>query len=249
MASLSGKIGIVTGGGTGIGRATALSMAKAGAALLIGNRDATKGEEVVQLIQQTGGRAAFQKTDVSRPGDVKALVERAVREYGRLDMAFNNAGVAGQQVPLHQQDIDQASFLFDVNIKGVFYCMKYEIEQMLKTGGGAIVNTSSIFGLNGYPGWSLYTATKHAVTGMTKAAALDYAKQNVRVNAVGPGPVETPLLAKGTGGNPHSYAGFVPMGRIGQPEEIADAVVWLLSDEARFVTGHTLPGDGGVCAQ
>ena len=133
-------------------------------------------------------------------------------------------------MPLHEQDIEKASFLFDVNIKGVFYCMKYEIEQMLKTGGGAIVNTSSIFGLNGYPGWSLYVATKHAVTGMTKAAALDYAKKNIRVNAVGPGPVETPLLAKGTGGDPHSYAAFVPMGRIGQPDEIADAVVWLLSE-------------------
>jgi NAD(P)-dependent dehydrogenase (short-subunit alcohol dehydrogenase family) len=127
--------------------------------------------------------------------------------------------------------------------------MKYEIEQMLGTGGGAIVNTSSIFGLNGYPGWSLYTATKHAVTGMTEAAALDYARLGIRVNAVGPGPVETPLLSKGTGGDPHSCAAFVPMGRIGQPEEIADPVVWLLSDEARYVTGHTLPVDGGVCSQ
>jgi NAD(P)-dependent dehydrogenase (short-subunit alcohol dehydrogenase family) len=249
MANLTGKVGIVTGGGTGIGKATALAMARAGATVVIGNRDAAKGEEVVQLIQQTQGRAVFQKTDVSRPSDVKALVERAVSEYGRLDMAFNNAGVDGQQVPLHEQDIEKASFLFDVNIKSVFYCMKYEIEQMLKTGSGAIVNTSSIFGLNGYPGWSLYVATKHAVTGMTKAAALDYAKQNIRVNAVGPGPVETPLLTKGTGGDPHSYAAFVPMGRIGQPGEIANAVVWLLSDEARYVTGHTLPVDGGVCSQ
>jgi NAD(P)-dependent dehydrogenase (short-subunit alcohol dehydrogenase family) len=249
MADMSGKVGLVTGGGTGIGRATALAMVRAGAALAIGNRDAAKGEEVVALIRQAGGRAVFQKTDASKSGDVKALVERAVAEFGRLDVAFNNAGMDGQQVPLHEQDIEQASSLFDVNIKGVFYCMKYEIQQMLKTGGGAIVNTSSIFGLNGYPGWSLYVATKHAVTGMTKAAALDYAKQNIRVNAVGPGPVETPLLHKGTGGDPHSYAAFVPMGRIGQPDEIADAVVWLLSDEARFVTGHTLPVDGGVCAQ
>jgi NAD(P)-dependent dehydrogenase (short-subunit alcohol dehydrogenase family) len=224
-------------------------MVRAGAALAIGNRDAAKGEEVVALIRQAGGRAVFQKTDVSKPGDVKALVDRCVSEFGRLGLAFNNAGMDGQQVPLHEQDIEDASSLFDVNIKGVFYCMKYEIQQMLKTGGGAIVNTSSIFGLNGYPGWSLYVATKHAVTGMTKAAALDYGKQNVRVNAVGPGPVETPLLHKGTGGDPHSYAAFVPMGRIGQPDEIADAVVWLLSDEARFVTGHTLPVDGGVCAQ
>ena len=172
-----------------------------------------------------------------------------VMEFGRLDLAFNNAGTDGEQVPIHEQDIDKAGVLFDVNIKGVFFCMKYEIEQMLKTGGGAVVNTSSIFGLNGYPGWSLYVATKHAVTGMTKAAALDYAKLNIRVNAVGPGPVETPLLAKGSGGDPHSYASFVPMGRIGQPDEIADAVVWLLSDEARYVTGHTLPVDGGCLPQ
>jgi NAD(P)-dependent dehydrogenase (short-subunit alcohol dehydrogenase family) len=249
MASLKDKVGIVTGGGSGIGKATALAMARAGAALVIGSRDASKSEEVVRAILQGGGRAVFHPTDVSKPADVKALVERAEAEFGRLDIAHNNAGVDGQQVPLHEQDIEKASFLFDVNIKGVFYCMKYEIEQMLKTGGGAIVNTSSIFGLNGYPGWSLYVATKHAVTGMTKAAALDYAKKNIRVNAVGPGPVETPLLAKGTGGDPHSYAAFVPMGRIGQPDEIADAVVWLLSEEARYVTGHTLPVDGGVCAQ
>ncbi len=249
MASLKDKVGVVTGGGSGIGRATALAMARAGAAVLIGNRDAAKGEEVVNSIREDGGQAVFQKTDVSKPDEMTALIDRGVREFGRLDLAFNNAGMDGQQLPLHQQDINNASFLFDVNIKGVFYCMKYEIEQMLKTGGGSIVNTSSIFGLNGYPGWSLYVATKHAVTGMTKAAALDYAKQNVRVNAVGPGPVETPLLAKGTGGDPHSYASFVPMGRIGQPDEIADAVVWLMSDEARYVTGHTLPVDGGVCAQ
>jgi NAD(P)-dependent dehydrogenase (short-subunit alcohol dehydrogenase family) len=249
MADLTGKVAIVTGGGSGIGEASAVAMARAGAAVVIGGRDAGKAEGVVAAIRGTGGRAVFQRTDVSQPAQVKALVERTVDEFGRLDIAHNNAGADGEQVPLHEQDIDGASLLFDVNIKGVFYCMKYEIEQMLKTGGGAIVNTSSIFGLNGYPGWSLYTATKHAVTGMTKAAALDYATQNVRVNAVGPGPVETALLANGTGGDPHSYAAFVPMGRIGQPAEVADAVVWLLSDEARYVTGHTLPVDGGVCSQ
>ena len=249
MASLANKVGIVTGGGTGIGRATALAMAKAGASLVIGKRNAKLGAEVVRAIEQAGGHAVFQVTDVSKPEDAQALVERAVRKFGRLDLAFNNAGMDGEQVPLHEQNIENASFLFDVNIKGVFYCMKFEIEQMLKTGGGAIVNTSSIFGLNGYPGWSLYTATKHAVTGMTKAAALEYAKRGIRVNAVGPGPVETPLLPKGTGGDPHSYAALVPMGRIGQPDEIADPVVFLLSDEARYVTGHTLPVDGGVCSQ
>jgi NAD(P)-dependent dehydrogenase (short-subunit alcohol dehydrogenase family) len=249
MADLTGKVAIVTGGGSGIGEAASLAMARAGATVVIGSRDAAKGERVVETIRQAGHQAIFQPTDVSKPAEAKALVERTVGEFGRLDIAYNNAGADGEQTPLHEQDVDGASFLIDVNIKGVFYCMKYEIEQMLRTGGGAIVNTSSIFGLNGYPGWSLYTATKHAVTGMTKAAALDYAKRNIRVNAVGPGPVETALLAKGTGGDPHSYAAFVPMGRIGQPDEIADAVVWLLSDEARYVTGHTLPVDGGVCAQ
>lgn len=249
MPDLTDKVAIVTGGGSGIGAATAMAMARAGATVVIGGRDAAKGEGVVAAIRQGKGRAIFQPTDVTKPAEAKGLVERAVSEFGRLDIAHNNAGADGEQVPLHEQNIDGASVLFDVNIKGVFYCMKYEIEQMLKTGEGAIVNTSSIFGLNGYPGWSLYAATKHAVTGMTKAAALDYATQNIRVNAVGPGPVETALLANGTGGDPHSYAAFVPMGRIGQPDEIADAVVWLLSDEARYVTGHTLPVDGGVCAQ
>jgi NAD(P)-dependent dehydrogenase (short-subunit alcohol dehydrogenase family) len=249
MALLTNKVVIVTGGGTGIGRAAALAMAKAGASVVIGNRTAAAGEEVASAIEQAGGTALFQATDVSKPEDVQALVQRTVTEFGRVDLAFNNAGADGEQMPLHEQDIDKASLLFDVNIKGVFYCMKYEIDQMLKTGGGSIVNTSSIFGLNGYPGWSLYSATKHAVTGMTKSAALDYAKQGIRINAIAPGPVETPLLAKGTGGDPHSYASFVPMGRIGQPEDIAHPVVWLLSDEAKYVTGHTFPIDGGVCAQ
>jgi NAD(P)-dependent dehydrogenase (short-subunit alcohol dehydrogenase family) len=187
-----------------------LAMARAGASLVIGNRGAKLGEEVVRAIEEGGGVAVFEVTDVSKPEDVKALVARAVKEFGRLDMAFNNAGADGEQVRLDEQDIEKASSLFDVNIKGVFYCMKYEIEEMLATGGGSIVNTSSIFGLNGYPGWSLYSATKHAVTGMTRSAALDYAQQGIRVNAVGLGPVETPLLARGTGGDPHSFASFVP---------------------------------------
>src|SRR5260370_1748398 len=183
MADLKGKVGIVTGGGTGIGRATALVMARAGAALVIGNRDAAKGEEVVALIRQAGGRAEFQKTDVSKHADVKARVERAVAEFGRLDVAFNNAGMDGEQVPLHEQDIEKASFLFDVNIKGVFYCMNYEIEQMLKTGGGAVLNTSSIFGLNGYPGWSLCIAPQHAAPDMPTPPAPPSAHNNPRVNA------------------------------------------------------------------
>ena len=246
---LEDKVGLVTGGTSGIGRETAVLFAKAGVKVVVAGRREPEGQETVDLVRAAGSDGLFVKADVSKASEVDALIQKVVERFGRLDVAFNNAGMDGEQVPLHEQDIDKATMLFDVNIKGVFYCMKFEIEQMLKTGGGAIVNTSSIFGLNGYPGWSLYSATKHAVTGMTKAAALDYAKRGIRVNAVGPGPVETPLLAKGTGGDPHSYAAFVPMGRIGQPEEIADPVVWLLSDEARYVTGHTLPVDGGVCSQ
>src|SRR5271163_1773412 len=151
MASLANKVGIVTGGGTGIGRAAALAMARAGASVVIGNRGALLGEEVVWAIEQAGGHAAFQMTDVSKPEEAKALVQRAVKEFGRLDLAFNNAGADGEQVPLHEQDIDKASLLFDVNIKGVFYCMKYEIEEMLRTGGGSIVNTSSTSGSTAIP--------------------------------------------------------------------------------------------------
>jgi NAD(P)-dependent dehydrogenase (short-subunit alcohol dehydrogenase family) len=246
MTTLANKVAIVTGGGTGIGRAAALALARAGASLVIGNRDAERGKDVVRAVEHAGGRAVFQATDVSKPENAKALVERAVTEYGRLDLAFNNAGTDGEQAPLHELDVDRASWLFDVNIRGVFFCMKYEIDQMLKTGGGAIVNTSSTFGLNGYPSWSLYSASKHAVIGMTKSAALDYSEQGIRVNAIAPGPIDTPLLAKGLA---HGSSPAVPMGRIGRPEEVADPVVWLLSDEASYVTGHTFAVDGGFCSR
>ncbi len=250
------KIALITGGGSGIGRATALALAKAGAAVVIGNRNRDQGQAVVQEIIALGGKAEFLRTDVSKVADVQALVNHAVTRFGRLDLAFNNAGIDGEQKPLHEQDLTVADAVIDVNIKGMFWSMKYEIEAMLKNpanakgeGRGAIVNNSSVFGLSGFALWSLYAASKHALTGMTKVAALDYATQGVRINAVGPGPIETPLLAKSAAGNPHVYAGVVPMGRIGQPGEVADAVLWLLSDAASFVTGHTLPVDGGYSAR
>jgi NAD(P)-dependent dehydrogenase (short-subunit alcohol dehydrogenase family) len=254
--TFKGQVAVITGGGSGIGRATALALAAAGAAVVIGNRNREQGETVVQEIMAGGGRAHFQRTDVSKLADVKALIARAVEVFGRLDLAFNNAGTDGDQKPLHEQDEARADAVFDVNLRGLFWSMKYEIEAMLRNEGGpngegrgAIVNCSSVFGLNGYPDWSLYASTKHAIVGMTKAAALDYATRGIRINAVAPGPIETPLLARSAAGDPHVYASVVPMGRIGQPEEVASAVLWLLSDAASFITGHTLPVDGGYCAK
>lgn len=253
---LKDKVAVITGGGSGIGRAAALALARAGAAVVLGNRNVEQGRAVVREVEALGGRADFLRTDVSNVEEVKALVRHARERFGRLDLAFNNAGIDGEQKPLHEQDEAKAERLFRVNVQGIFWSMKYEVQAMLPNSGGpkgegrgAIVNNSSVFGLGGYPDWSLYVASKHAVTGMTRAAALDYAARGIRVNAVAPGPIDTPLLAQTAGGNPHAYAAVVPMGRIGQPEEVAAAVVWLLSDAASFVTGHTLPVDGGYSAR
>ena len=243
-----GKVAVVTGGGSGIGRATSLALGKAGARVVIGNRNADQGEEVAAAIRDAGGDACFQATDVSNPGQVEALVARAVSEFGSVDLAFNNAGMEGELGQLHELDVKTAARLFDVNIDGVFHALKYEIDQMLKNGGGAIVNTSSIFGFKACPGFSPYIASKHAIAGLTRAAALDYAQQGIRINAVGPGPINTRMLMDASGGEPDMFAAYVPMGRIGQPEEIADAVLWLLSDKAEYVTGHLLSVDGAWCA-
>ena len=250
------KIALVTGGGSGIGRAAALLLARQGAAVVLGNRNREQGDAVVAEIRAAGGRAEFLRTDVSKLADVQALVAHTLTRFGRLDLAFNNAGVDGEQKPLQEQDLAKADTLFDINLKGVFWSMKYEIEAMLKNaadvkgeGRGAIVNNSSVFGLKGGAGFALYCASKHALSGMTKAAALDYADKGIRVNAVAPGPIETPMLAKIGGGDPHVFASVVPMKRIGQPDEVAQAVLWLLSDAASFVIGHTLPVDGGYCAR
>ena len=241
----SGKTALVTGGGSGIGRATALALGKAGANVVIGNRNVERGEGVVKEIVSTGGKAVFQRTDVTKPDDVESLVAKAVSEFGGLDLAFNNSGVEGEMGPLHEQSVEGVENVLDVNVKAVFTSLKFEIAEMLKRGCGAIVNTSSILGLKGVGNLSVYVASKHAVAGITKSVALDYAQQGIRVNAVAPGPIETRMLNDVSGGNPDSFAQAVPMGRIGQPEEIADAVLWLLSDQASFVTGHTLPVDGG----
>ncbi|MBI1179702.1 MAG: glucose 1-dehydrogenase [Alphaproteobacteria bacterium] len=246
---LENKIAIVTGGGSGIGRASALAMAREGATIVIGNRSADQGEGTCHDIEKAGGKAIFHRTDCSKPEDCEALVARAEKEFGRLDLAFNNAGKFHDVLaPVHEMPIEEFSWGIDLNLKGVFYCMKYELAAMLRAGGGAIVNNASIYGIKGMPTLNWYTAAKHGIVGLTQAAALEYAEQNIRINAVCPGMTKTPALDSATGGNDEVFAGVVPMKRISRAEEIAEGVAWLLSDKASYMTGANLHLDGGMSA-
>ena len=246
---LKDRVGLVTGGASGIGRATVLAMAAAGAKVLVADVDEAGGEAAARDVNEAGGAAEFLRTDVSDAADVDAMVARALSAFGGLDAAFNNAGVEGDQAPLPSQDMARVQRVFDIMINGVYLAMQAEIPAMLARGGGAIVNMSSMWGLAGYPEWSPYITAKHAVSGMTKSAALEVAAEGIRINAVAPGPILTPLLLRGWNNDPSEASGRVPMRRIGRPEEVANAVVWLLSEQASFVTGHIMPIDGGMLAE
>ncbi len=251
MSRMTGKVVLVTGGGSGIGRASALKFASEGASVVIGNRNEKAGQETVDLIQQAGGKASFYQTDVTKLENVKSLIKYTVDTYGGLHVAFNNAGVDDPQAMTQDQTEATFDLVMNVNVKGVWYSMKCEIEHMLANGGGAIVNTSSIAGLIGFPGHAPYVASKHAVLGLTKTAALEYAQQGIRINAVCPGAIETPMLEEFTKGDSATLEymkSLHPIGRLGKPDEIADAVVWLCSEEASFVLGQGITIDGGFTA-
>ena len=251
MSQFAGKVALVTGGNAGIGRATALEFARHGAKVVISGRREKEGNEVVAEIKAAGGEAIFVKTDVSKENEVKALIDQTLATFGRLDFAFNNAGVEQNLTPLPEQTEETYDQIMDINVKGVWLSLKHQIPAMLKTGGGAIVNNSSVAGLVGMGMVPIYVASKHAVVGLTKSAALEYAKQNVRVNAVAPAAVETRMYQDfaNTPQMKQMLNAAHPVGRVGQPEEIASAVLWLCSDSASFVTGQTFPIDGGYTAQ
>jgi NAD(P)-dependent dehydrogenase (short-subunit alcohol dehydrogenase family) len=249
---LGGKVALVTGGASGIGRATALTFAREAAKLIIADMNVDGGQQTVHMITEQGGEAIFVKTDVSKAVEVQALISKAVETYGRLDCAHNNAGISGGGRALTAEYLEETwHHVIAVNLTGVWLCMKYAIPQMLHQGGGVIVNTASVAGLIGGAGNSAYDASKHGVIGLTKTAALEYAKQGIRVNCVCPGYIQTPMTARGMN-DPERMARIIasePMGRVGTPEEVAEAVVWLCSDAASFVTGHTMTVAGGYVAQ
>lgn len=252
---LHGKVALVTGGASGIGRAAAVAFAREGASVVISDVDATGGEQTAQAIRAAGGQAIFARADVSQAAQVEALTKKTVESFGRLDCAFNNAGIQGQiatTVDCNEENWDR---IIDTNLKGVWLCMKYEIPLMLRQGSGSIVNTASNFGLVSSTGMPAYSASKHGVLGVSKAAALEYAALGIRVNAVCPGPIKTPLSEGVIREHPdaermvEAIMSRLPIGRWGLAEEVAEAVMWLCSEAASFVTGAALPVDGGYVAQ
>ena len=252
MNEFQGKVALVTGGTSGIGRAAAIAYAREGANVVVAGRRVAEGEETVRLVRSQGREAIFVPTDVAQEAQVRSLIGRTLEQFGRLDFAFNNAGIEQAPTPFLEQTVETYDQVMDINVKGVWLSMRYEIPAMLKTGGGSIVNTSSGLGVIGMPGIEIYVASKHAVIGLTKSAALEFGKQGIRVNAVLPAAIDTDMFERFAGENPEVRAQVTalhPIGRIGKSEEIADAVIWLSSSKSSFVTGHSLLVDGGFTAQ
>ena len=243
-----GRSVVVTGAGAGMGRAAALAFAREGADVTLADVDEAGGLETARLIEAAGGRSVFVRADVADVGDVQALVAAALETFGRLDHAFNNAGINEEDGPLTELADELWRHTLDVNLKGMFLCMKHEILAIAQFGGGSIVNNASVLGLGGSSGTPAYVASKHGVIGLTRAAARDHAAQHIRVNAVCPGTIQTPMYVRRVGTDPKKdarIAAEIPLGRLGQPEDVAEAVVWLCSDAASFITGQTLVIDGG----
>lgn len=249
---LQGKVALVTGSSSGIGRASALIFAREGAKVIVADVSVEGGEETVRQVKAAGGEALFVKADMGKASDVEAMVNKAVTTYGRLDCAYNNAGIEGKQLSVIDDTEENWERVLRINLIGVWLCMKYEIVQMRKQGAGAIVNTASDAGLLGVPRMGAYVASKHGVVGLTKTAALETAKTGIRVNAVCPGVIQTPMIERVGGQRPGMIERMVagePVGRAGKPEEIGEAAAWLCSDAASFVTGFAMPVDGGIFAQ
>ena len=248
-SEMQGKVALVTGGGSGLGRACALAFGRAGANVVVADVDVDGGGETVAGID---GPAALLRVDVTQPGEVAGMVDQTVERFGRLDLAVNNAGMTGASAPTADYTLDDWNRAIGLNLTGVFLCLKYEIPAMLATGGGAIVNMASGAGLVGFAGLPAYVASKHGVVGLTRAAALEYVKAGIRINAVCPGSTRTPMLEGFMDGNEQiekAMTAGVPLGRLGRPDEIAEAVVWLCSDAASFVVGHAMAVDGGSVIQ
>jgi NAD(P)-dependent dehydrogenase (short-subunit alcohol dehydrogenase family) len=251
MAECEGKVALVTGGTSGIRRETSILFARKGARVVVAGRREIEGKETIDLIRRAGGEGIFVRADVSRASEVKALVEKTVAAYGGLDYAFNNAGIEGHWVPIVEQTEDEWDQTIDINLKGTWLCLKYEIRQMLQQGrGGVIVNNASISGFIGSYGSATYAASKHGVLGLTKAAALEVARNGIRVNAVCPAAVETPMADRLFGAPEvrKKVLGFYPIARFGKPIEVAEAVLWMCSGAAGFMTGQSLVLDGGFLA-
>ncbi len=248
---LKGKAGLVTAAGSGIGRASAVSLAKAGAKVMVSDVSEEGGRETVRLIKEGGGEAQFFKCDVSDENQVKALVDETVSAFGKLDFAHNNAGINAGQVKIGELDSNDWDKTIKINLYGIFYCVKHQINAMLETGGGAIVNSASGAGLEGSPNMSPYTASKHGVVGLTKSVALEYGKQNIRINAIAPGATITPAIERWAKDNPEQYNGVLeslPAGEMSTPEDQGNVVMFLCSDLARQINGVTVPVDGGYTA-